>query len=116
MLIMIAGPYRSGAPDAATRAANLRALNEAAWAVFELGHMPVVGVNMALPIIDVAGDEHYDDVMMPLSLALAERCDAVLRTGGASTGADQELACFRDRGLPVYRSIDEVPSNTDAEP
>ncbi len=34
MWIMVAGPYRSGAADAAARAANLRALNAAALAVF----------------------------------------------------------------------------------
>ena len=46
---------------------------------------------------------------MPLSLALAERCDAVLRIGGPSAGADAELARFRDAGKPVFRSVEDVP-------
>ena len=45
---------------------------------------------------------------MPLSLALAERCDAFLRIGGASVGADQEMARFIAAGKPVYRSVEEI--------
>ncbi len=88
---------------------NLRVLNEAAIEVFRRGHIPVIGVNMALPMIEAAGPESYDEMMMPVSLALAERCDAVLRIGGPSEGADQEVARFEARGLPVYRSIDDLP-------
>jgi len=47
--------------------------------------------------------------MMPLSLELANRCDAVLRIGGASQGADQEVVRFIARALPVYHSLEEVP-------
>ena len=65
--IMVAGPYRSDAVDAAGRAANLRALNAAALAVFRRGHIPVIGVNLALPIIEVAGPDSYDEIMMRLS-------------------------------------------------
>ncbi len=107
--IMIAGPYRSGAVDAAARAANLRALNAAALAVLRRGHVPVIGVNLALPIIEAAGPKSFDEIMMPLSLALAERCDAVLRIGGASSGADDEVAMFRVRGLPVFHALSEIP-------
>jgi hypothetical protein len=106
---MVAGPYRSGAVDAAARAANLRALNAAALAVFRRRHMPVIGVNLALPIIEAAGPESFDEIMMPVSLAAAERCDAVLRIGGASAGADAEVARFRVRGLPVFHTLDEIP-------
>lgn len=106
---MIAGPYRSGVADAETRADRLRTLNAAAYELLRRGHVPVIGVNMALPVIEIAGQERYDEIMMPLSLALAERCDAVLRLGGPSSGADQEVARFVARGLPVFRSIDEVP-------
>jgi hypothetical protein len=109
MWIMVAGPYRAGAADAAARATNLRTLNEAALAVFRRGHIPVIGVNLALPIIEVAGPESFDEIMMPLSLALAERCDAVLRIGGPSAGADEEVVRFRARGLPVFHALDEIP-------
>jgi hypothetical protein len=108
MWIMIAGPYRAGSSDPAVWAENLRALNYAAHAVFKMGHVPVIGVNLALPIIQAAGEESYDDIMMPLSLSLTERCDAALRIGGPSKGADEEVTRFRQRGLPVFGSVEEI--------
>ncbi len=109
MWIMVSGPYTSGGADVERRAANLRAMNDAAVALFRRGHVPVIGVNAALPMIEAAGSASFDEIMMPVSLALAERCDACLRIGGPSTGADEEAELFRRRGLPVYRSVDEVP-------
>jgi hypothetical protein len=46
--------------------------------------------------------------MMPLSLALTERCDAFLRIGGASVGADEEMARFAAEGKQVFRSVTEI--------
>ena len=115
MWIMVSGPYRSspaspgGVADAAERARNLAALNEAALALFRAGHVPIVGVNVALPLIGAAGEPSFDEIMMPLSLALVDRCDACLRVGGSSTGADQEAQRFRATGRPVYGSVAEVP-------
>ncbi|MBX3120435.1 MAG: hypothetical protein KF784_15355 [Fimbriimonadaceae bacterium] len=113
MWIMISGPYRHGAKTAEERAANLRAMNDAAVAVFRLGHVPIIGVNMALPMIEAVGSDSYDEIMMPVSLALAERCDAVLRIGGPSKGAHEEVEKFRSVGKPVFGSVSEVPSVTD---
>ena len=109
MWIMIAGPYSSGAADEAARTANLRVMNRAAVEVFRLGHIPIIGVNMALPVISEAGADSFDEMMMPISLALADRCDSILRIGGPSTGADQEVAKFEARGLPVFRDVDDIP-------
>ena len=109
MWIMVAGPYTSGGADEATRAARLAGMNRAALTLFRMGHTPVIGVNMALPVIAAGAGDAFDEVMMPLSLALAERCDAVLRIGGPSAGADAELARFAAAGKPVFRSIEEVP-------
>jgi hypothetical protein len=106
--IMVAGPYGTKATPE-QRAANLKALNAAALEVWKKGHVPVIGVNNALPMIEVAGEEHYEALMMPLSLALAERCDAVLRIGGASSGADREAALIRDQGGYVFTSLEEIP-------
>jgi hypothetical protein len=108
MWIMVCGPYTSGAADAGARAANLKVLNEAALALFRLGHVPVIGVNMALPVIAVAGDSAFDEIMMPLSLSLAERCDACLRVGGPSAGADAEVARFAAAGKHVFTTIADV--------
>ncbi len=112
MWIMIGGPYATGAKSAAERAANLVHLNAAALAIFRKGHVPIIGVNLALPVIAAAGDDAASEaeIMMPLSLALAERCDAFLRIGGHSVGADHEMARFVAAGKRVFRSIEEVPS------
>jgi hypothetical protein len=112
MWIMVAGPYRSGSSNPEQWAANLRLLNDAAVTLLRLGHTPIIGVNMALPMIDVAGgtDTAYEEIMMPISLSLVDRCDACLRIGGPSTGADDEIKRFRTTGRPVYRTLDEVPA------
>lgn len=111
MWIMISGPYSIGnTADLATRAANLHRLNEAAVALHRAGHVPVIGVNLALPVIEAAGAASFEEIMMPLSLALAERCDACLRIGGPSAGADEEAAIFHARGQPVFRRLEDVPA------
>jgi len=108
MWIMISGPYTAGGADPKTRQRNLDAMNRAALAVFRLGHTPIIGVNLALPMIAIAGQEAFDEIMMPLSMAAAERCDACLRIGGQSAGADAEMERFRAAGKPVYSAIEEI--------
>jgi len=108
MFIMIAGPYTSGSSDKEQWKKNHEELNKMAHQVFLMGHIPVIGVNAALPIIEAVGEDSFDDLMMPISLALAERCDAVLRIGGPSKGADQEVEVFLKKGLPVFYQLDEI--------
>src|SRR5437016_218357 len=110
MWIMVSGPYTAGGADAAQRGENLRAMNLAALALFRAGHVPIIGVNLALPMIEAAGASSFDAIMMPMALAAAERCDACLRVGGPSRGADDEVALFRARGKPVYLRVDDVPA------
>ena len=114
MWIMIAGPYRTGATLEAERERNLLALNSAAVEVFRKGHVPIIGVNLALPVIQAAGAEAYDAIMMPLSLALADRCDAIVRLDGRSAGADEEVERVRARGGKIYRSVGEVPGASES--
>ena len=109
MLIMVSGPYRSDSDDPDVWKENLRSMNEAAYEVFKKGHTPLIGVNAALPIIAEAGEDKYEEIMMPISLALANICDAVLRIGGASKGADDEVEIFVKKNLQVYYSIGEIP-------
>ena len=115
MLILIAGPYRSGTgddPDA--MAANLARLEAAAWPVFAAGHVPMIGEWVALPVLRSAGatvlDPLAEQVMYPTAQRLLEHCDAVLRLPGASAGADQDVAIARRRGLPVYHHVAEIPA------
>jgi hypothetical protein len=103
-------PLSLGSSDPAVWSNNLRKLNSSAVAIFEKGHIPIIGVNMALPIIDAAGQEFYETIMLPLSLCLTERCDAILRIEGKSIGADAEVDRFRARGLRVFQSLDEIPN------
>lgn len=110
MWIMVSGPYTAGGADEAKRRENLWAMNVAAVALFRRGHVPLIGVNAALPMIDAAGPASFDELMMPVSLALADRCDACLRIGGASRGADEEAERFRARGKPVFTALEDVPA------
>lgn len=109
MWIMIAGPFRHGTDDQKVWSSNLRLLNKYAYRVFQKGHIPVIGVNAALPIIENNGWDKYNEIMKPVSLALAERCDAVLRIGGESEGADAEVQSFVNRKLPVFTDIEQIP-------
>ena len=38
------------------------------------------------------------------------RCDALLRLPGRSPGADREVAFARERGIPVFDTVEEVIS------
>jgi hypothetical protein len=114
MMILIAGPYRSGTNDDPDKmAANLARLEEVAWPLFEAGHLPMIGEWVALPVLRSAGDpsplgQLAPMVMYPTAERLLERCDAVLRLRGESTGADLDVAIAQERGLPVYYSLDEA--------
>lgn len=113
LLILIAGPYRSGTGgDPDLIAANLARLEEAAAPIHRLGHVPMIGEWVALPILRGmgTGDAGEGDVMYETAHRLLQHCNAVLRLPGASTGADKDVEIARERGLPVYRTIEEIPA------
>ncbi len=109
MWIMVAGPYRANSEDKMVWKKNLETLNQAALAIFKKGHTPIIGVNMALPIIQIAGESFFEEIMKPISLQLAERCDAALRLPGESSGADHEVDFVKARGGRIFKSVDEIP-------
>ncbi|MEY9930634.1 hypothetical protein ABH926_005281 [Catenulispora sp. GP43] len=115
LLILIAGPYKSGTNgDEALMHRNLRRLQEAAWPIFAAGHVPMIGEWVALPVLDSAGgfgpnDPLAEQVMYPTAQRLLQHCDAVLRLPGESAGADQDVAIARGRGIPVYTSLEQIP-------
>ncbi|KQW06597.1 NUDIX hydrolase [Leifsonia sp. Root4] len=117
LLILIAGPYRSGTGDDPARlAANLAQLEQAAWPIFRAGHIPMIGEWVALPVLRGAGgtsvaDPIATEIMYPTAERLLQHCDAVLRLPGASAGADQDVAIARERGIPVYFALEEVPGH-----
>jgi hypothetical protein len=120
LLILIAGPYRSGTgDDPAKLAANVRAMEAYALPLFRAGHVPVVGEWLALPLVELAGsarvgDAAFDAIFHPIAERLLARCDAVLRVGGPSQGADLMVQTARDRGLAIFHTLHEVPGCADA--
>jgi hypothetical protein len=116
LLVLIAGPYRSGTgDDPAAMAANVATMNAAALDVFRAGHLPVTGEALALPLIDLAGsrqvgDAVFDEIFHPIARRLLGRCDAVLRVGGASAGADEMVAIARAQGKPVFTGVEQLPA------
>jgi len=115
MLILIAGPYRSGTnDDPQLMRQNLKNLESVALPLFRKGHVPVIGEWIALPLIELAGsskpgDGPWEEVQYPVAHRLLEKCDAVLRLEGASKGADEDVRVAKQRGLPVYFRLEEVP-------
>jgi len=115
MMILVAGPYRSGTgDDPAKMAANVRAMEACALPLFRAGHIPVIGEWLALPLVALAGskkvgDAAFDEIFHPIAERLLERCDAVLRVGGPSRGADLMVQIGRERGLRIFGALDEVP-------
>ena len=107
MIIGVAGPY--SAPTEGLRKSNLEAMNLVAAKVFEKGHIPFIGLNMALPVVaklDFYGDDYA--AIMDISLAVIDQCDALLMLG-ESPGANRERDMVIAKGLPVYYSVDEIP-------
>src|SRR4249919_1048906 len=104
-MILIAGPYRSGtADDPAKMVENVRVMERYALPLFRAGYLPVVGEWLALPLVALAGstrvgDAAFDEIFHPIAERLLARCDAVLRVGGPSQGADLMVRIARDRGL-----------------
>ncbi len=114
-MILIAGPYRGGTnDDPALMAQNLAHLESVALPLFRAGHLPMIGEWVALPLIHLGGstrpgDAVWNEIQYPVAHRLLEKCDAVLRLEGASAGADNDVKLARERGLPVYFSLAEVP-------
>jgi len=114
-LILIAGPYRSSTNgNAALIASNLHRLEEAALEVYRLGHMPMIGEWVALPLAAAAGSKALGDpisetFLYPVANRLIRQCNAVYRIEGASQGADADVRLAEELGLPVYRSTGDIP-------
>lgn len=115
MLILIAGPYRSGTnDDPGLIRKNVEKMESYALPIFRAGHIPILGEWLALPLVALAGstnigDEPFNEIFHPISVRLLERCDAVLRVGGPSTGADEMVRVARTLGLTLYNTLAEIP-------
>lgn len=95
-MVYVAGPYTNPDPVINTR----RAI-DAGMDIYKTGAgIPLIPhltmfVHLLHPNADVEFWYEYD-------LHTLERCDAVLRLEGASSGADREVAYARRLGIPVF--------------
>lgn len=104
MVIAVAGPY--SAPTAQQRQENLDRLNMAAARLLEMGHVPLIDVNAALPVIEKANLTDPYQGIMDISMAVVSACEGILLLA-ESPGALRELQFFKSRNLPVFYSLDE---------
>ena len=118
LMILVAGPYRSGTDgDPAKIQANVDAMTATALELHRRGHLPVMGEWFALPLIEAAvarGDDEdaaYEAIFHPVAEDVLARCDACLRIGGPSGGADRMVATARRLGKTVYRDLSDVPAS-----
>jgi hypothetical protein len=116
LLVLVAGPYRSGTDGDPLRIRqNLQRLESFALGVYKAGHIPLIGEWVALPLAEQAGSTGVGDAiseqyLYPVAGRLLERCDAVLRIEGASKGADEDVRIAKERGLPVWFGLEDVPT------
>ena len=115
-MILVAGPYRSGTDgDPARIQANVDAMTRTALELYRRGHLPVMGEWFALPLIEEAeraGDDGaaaYEEIFHPIAERVLARCDACLRIGGPSEGADRMVATARRLGKTVFTDLGQVP-------
>ena len=67
-----------------------------------------------LPLVALAGsrkigDAAFNEIFHPIAVRLLEKCDAVLRVGGPSAGADEMVRVGRTLGLKIYSKVTEIP-------
>jgi hypothetical protein len=115
LIVLVAGPYRSGTDGDPQRIRqNLQRLESFALGVYNAGHIPLIGEWVALPLAAQAGSSEVGDAiseqyLYPVAGRLLQRCDAVLRIEGPSKGADEDVRIAKERGLPVYFKLQDVP-------
>ena len=114
LMILVAGPYRSGTGgDPALIEANVDAMTRTALELYRRGHLPVMGEWFALPLIEAAEaagqSDAYDEIFHPIAEQILARCDACLRIGGPSEGADRMVNVARSLGKQVLTSLADVP-------
>ncbi len=118
MIIAVAGPYSADTEE--QRRSNMRRMNAVAAELYSRGHIPLIGINAALPVaeeyaglqINADKEEAYAvryHLLMSISLAAISSCDALLLIA-ESPGALKEADMVAKLGKPVYTSIDQIPA------
>ena len=115
LMILVAGPYRSGTNDNPQLiAANVKAMTDAALEIYKIGHLPVLGEWFALPLIEAVGskkigDDIFNKIFHPVAVQLIDHCDAVLRIGGPSAGADEMVNTGKAKDKTIFYSVEAIP-------
>ena len=116
LMILVAGPYRSGTNDDPKKiAANVKHMTTVSLELFRKGHLPVMGEWFALPLIEEAGsaqigDTFFNEIFHPIAIRLIDHCDAVLRIGGPSSGADEMIRRGGEKGKVIFLNKDDIPT------
>ncbi len=114
-MILVAGPYRSGTQDDPAKiAANVHHMTCVALELYQRGHLPVLGEWFALPLVEAAGskqigDAVFNQIFHPVAIRLIDKCDAVLRIGGASAGADEMVNIGQAKGKLIFFNLTDIP-------
>ena len=82
--------------------------------IFRAGHIPILGEWLALPLVALGGSKELGDVVFnevfhPIATRLLEQCDAVLRVGGPSAGADEIVRVGQRLGLKIHTTTAQIP-------
>ena len=114
LMVLVAGPYRSGTGgDPVLVQANVDAMTRTALDVYRRGHLPVMGEWFALPLIEAAeadGEaDAYERLFHPVAEQVLARCDACLRIGGPSEGADRMVRVAQELGKQVFSDVEDLP-------
>lgn len=110
-LIYVAGKYRAATREAV--AANIEAARQVGIEAARLGWYPVIPhANTAHMEDDL---QHADQFWLAGTLELMTRCDAVVLVPGweTSEGTRGEIAKADQLHIPVYRTLDAMPSGAE---
>ena len=55
------------------------------------------------------GDAIFNEIFHPVAVQLIDHCDAVVRIGGASAGADEMVNTGGAKNKIIFHSIKEIP-------
>jgi len=99
-LIYIAGPYTHPDPVQNTH----RAITVADELIYH-GFIPYIP---HLTLLWHLVSPHNTQFWYDYDKHILKRCDAVLRIGGDSIGADQEVALAKECGIPVFYSMEDL--------
>jgi flagellar biosynthesis/type III secretory pathway ATPase len=80
---------------------------EALHRIMDLGHCPIAP--LLSHFAEITRQRPYEE-WIACCLATVDRCDALIRLGGESKGADREVSRAIHRRIPVFRSWETLES------